>query len=118
MSDEGQNPTIALIVKRFKHAAIALHYGYEDEDNALQLAGIDGLNRAIEHLDAFGTEARSALIPLLEDSDQVVRALAARDLIKVRPERALAILRTCIKPVRCKRASSHPPYSKDTNVGS
>jgi hypothetical protein len=93
MSDEGQNPPLALVVKRFKHAAIALHYGYEDEDEAMQLAGIDGLNRAIENLDAFGTEARSALIPLLEDSDQVVRALAARDLLTVMPERALAILR-------------------------
>lgn len=40
MSDEGQNPPLALVVKRFKHAAIALHYGYEDEDEeeAMQLA--------------------------------------------------------------------------------
>ena len=93
MSDQGQNPPLALVVKRFKHAAIALHYGYEDEDEAMQLAGIDGVKRAIQNLDAFGADARLALVPLLDDADQVVRALAARHLIKVMPERALAILK-------------------------
>lgn len=92
MSDEGQNPPLALVVKRFKHAAIALHYGYEDEDEAMQLVGIDAIHRAVAGFDAFGPNARLALGCLLDHSDHVVRAVAARHLLELSPERAVAVL--------------------------
>ena len=93
MSGEAPSLSIAFLVGQFKRAAMVTHFGYQDEDEAMQLAGIDGVKRAIQNLDAFGADARSALVPLLDDADQVVRVLAARHLIKVLPERALAILK-------------------------
>jgi hypothetical protein len=91
ISGEAPSLSIAFVAGQFKRAAMVTHFGYQDE--GMQLAGIDGVKRAIQNLDAFGADARSALVHLLDDADQLVRVLAARHLIKVLPERALAILK-------------------------
>ncbi|MGA8170983.1 MAG: hypothetical protein WB816_09165 [Methylocystis sp.] len=91
MSGEKPNPVIQFIILRFKRAAIATHFGYEEEDQALQRAGIRLAKQAVRELDAF--DARLALVPLLDDSDWGVRVFAARYLLNAVPERALAILK-------------------------
>ena len=48
MSDQGPNPIFAFLVGQFKRAAMVTHFGYQDEDEAMQLAGIDGVKRAIQ----------------------------------------------------------------------
>ncbi len=46
----------------------------------------------MKELDALGPHGRDALIPLLEDSQPAVRVWAAAALLKIIPERALAVL--------------------------
>jgi hypothetical protein len=91
MSGENYDLPVRFLVGQFKRAAIVTHFGDEDEDNAMQLAGIRSAKRAARGLDAFG--ARLALVPLLEDPDWGVRAFAAGYLLKIAPERALPVLK-------------------------
>ncbi len=93
MSRKKQTPMLQLLIGRFKRAAIVTHFGYEDEDAAIQRAGIASAKRAIEEIDAFGSGARLALVPLLDDPDPSIRVFAAGHLVKVTPERALAVLK-------------------------
>jgi hypothetical protein len=81
------------LIRRFKHGAVVAHFGYEDEDIAMQKAGIGAVNRTVRELDAFGFGGRSALAPLLDDSDQGIRAFAAGHLLGLMPERALEALK-------------------------
>ena len=92
MAGEAQNIILGYLVDQFKRAATVLHYGYEDEDEAMQLVGIDAIHRAVAGFDAFGPNARWALGCLLDHSDHVVRAVAARHLLELSPERAVAVL--------------------------
>lgn len=92
MAPTKENPLLSFMSSKFQRAAIVAHYGYEDEDTAMQSAGIRAAKRAIEVLDAIGPEGRLALAPLLESADWGVRVFAAGYLVKVMPERALAIL--------------------------
>jgi hypothetical protein len=87
-----QNPLLPFMVQKFERAAIVAHFGYEDEDSAMQSAGIQAAKKAVKVLDAIGSEGRLALVPLLENSDWGVRVFAAGYLVKVIPERALAVL--------------------------
>jgi hypothetical protein len=82
---------VRFLIEQFKHAAIVTHFGYEDEDRAMQRAGIGAAKRVVQGLDAF--DARLALVPLLDDPDWGVRVSAAGYLVKALPERALAVLR-------------------------
>jgi len=91
MSGEKYNLAVRFLVEQFKRAAIVTLFGDEDEDRAMQLAGIRSAKRAIRSLDAFG--AREALVPLLEDPDWGIRAFAAGYLLKITPERALPVLK-------------------------
>ncbi|HMK91230.1 MAG TPA: HEAT repeat domain-containing protein [Methylocystis sp.] len=81
------------LVRRFKHAAMVAHFGYEDENIAMQRVGIDAVWQTVRELDAFGPDARSALIPLLDDPDPGVCVFAARHLLDIRPDRALAAIK-------------------------
>ncbi|MGA8170978.1 MAG: HEAT repeat domain-containing protein [Methylocystis sp.] len=91
MSGEKYNPAVRLLVEQFQRAAVVTHYGDEDEDNAMQLAGIRSAKKAAQGLDAFG--ARLALVPLLEDPDWGIRAFAAGYLLRIAPERSLPVLK-------------------------
>ncbi|MGA8169687.1 MAG: HEAT repeat domain-containing protein [Methylocystis sp.] len=93
MSGEREDPLIAYLMRQFTRAAIVAHYGYEDEDDAMQCAGIDSAKRAIKGLDLLGSKGRLALVPLLDDPDWGIRVFAAGYLVKIMPERALAVLK-------------------------
>ena len=88
MSNAKYNLAVRLLVEQFKRAAVVTHFGDEDEDHAMQLAGIRGAKRAAQGLDAF--DARLALLPLLEDPDWGVRAFAGGYLLRVAPEPSAA----------------------------
>jgi hypothetical protein len=81
------------LVRRFRHAAMVTHFGYEDENIAMQHAGIDAVQQTVRELDAFGADARSILIPLLEDPDSGIRVFAARHVLDIVPTRALAVIK-------------------------
>lgn len=91
MSDK-TDPAVRMLVERFKRAAMATNFGYQSEDKALQLAGLRAVDRAAKWIDAFGPEARLALVPLLEEPDLSIRVFAAGYLVKIMPQRALAVL--------------------------
>ncbi len=91
MSGENYDFAVRFLIEQFKHAAIVAHFGYEDEDRAMQRAGIGAAKRVVQGLDAF--DARLALAPLLEDPDWGVRVSAAGYLVKALPELALAVLK-------------------------
>ena len=48
MSGEAPSLSIAFVAGQFKRAAMVTHFGYQDEDEAMQLAGIDGVKRATQ----------------------------------------------------------------------
>ena len=48
MSGEKHNLAVRLLVEQFKRAAIVTHFGDEDEDHAMQLAGIRSAKRAAQ----------------------------------------------------------------------
>jgi len=81
------------LIRRFKHGAMVAHFGFQDEDIAMQKAGIRAVNRTVRELDAFGYGGRSALVSLLDDQDDGIRAFAAGHLLGLMPERALAALK-------------------------
>ena len=88
-----EDPAARLLVDRFKRAAMATNFGYQDEDKAMQLAGLRALDRAAKALDLlFNESGRQALVPLLNDADLSVRVYAAGYLLKLMPDRALAAL--------------------------
>jgi len=88
-----EDPAARLLVGQFKRAAMATKFGYQDEDKAMQRAGLRALNRAVKGLDLlFKEKGRQALVPLLDDADLSMRAFAAGYLLKLIPERALAVL--------------------------
>lgn len=92
MEERGRKLAFRLLAERFKRSAMATNFGYIDKDKALQLAGLRALGRTVRDIDLFGPDARRALVPLLEDEDFSTRAFAAGYLIKMLPDRALAVL--------------------------
>jgi hypothetical protein len=97
------------VVEQFKRGAIVAHFGYEDEDRAMQRVGLKSAHRAVQILDTEGDDGRLALVPLLEDPDWGIRVLAAGYLVKVIPERALAVLQEIDEqcPTRARMTASH-----------
>jgi len=81
-----------MMTAQFKRAAIVYHWGYEDDDELMKQAGLRSANEAIEVLDSY-KDGRLALVPFLDDPDPSVRVMAAGYLVKVIPERALAVLK-------------------------
>jgi hypothetical protein len=93
MNAKQQDPLIPFILEQFKRAAIVCDYGYEDEDNEMQIAGLKSARRAVQTLEALDADGRQFLAPLLDDPNPAVQVLAAAYLVKIMPERALAVLR-------------------------
>lgn len=83
---------IATCTAQFKRAAIVYHWGYEDDDRDMQYAGRRSMEEAITALDTC-KDGRVALVPFLDDPDPSVRVFAAGYLVKIMPERALAVLK-------------------------
>jgi hypothetical protein len=81
-----------MMAAQFRRAAIVYHWGYEDEDRAMQGAGKRSAEEAITVLDSC-KDGRMALVPFLDDPDPSVRVFAAGYLVKIMPERALAVLK-------------------------
>lgn len=92
MPQDGDEASISYLIEQFKAGAILYHQGLEDEKLAVQKRGQKSVLSAIQALDALGPHGRDSLIPLLEHSDPGVRVYAAGALLKVIPERALAVL--------------------------
>jgi hypothetical protein len=86
------HPTIHDLVEQFKLSTIAYFEACDEEKFKKQKAEVDRTNAIIEALDFFGGDGRLALIPLLDDADQGIRVGAAAYLLKVMPERAIAVL--------------------------
>jgi len=93
MSDEKRKKPTDSLVAQFKRAALVAYFGFEDEHLPMQDAGIASARRTVEALDALGPDGRISLAPLLDDPDERVRGFAARRLLDVLPERAVATLR-------------------------
>jgi hypothetical protein len=83
---------IPAMTAQFKRAAIVYHWGYEYDDARMQFAGKKSAEEAISALDTC-KDGRLALVPYLDDPDPSVRVMAAGYLVKVMPERALAVLK-------------------------
>jgi hypothetical protein len=83
---------IPMMAAQFKRAAIVYHWGYEDDDHAMQGAGKRSAEEAITVLDS-SKDGRMALVSFLDDPDPSVRVFAAGYLVKLMPERALAVLK-------------------------
>lgn len=104
-----------MLTEQFKHAAIVRGFGHEDEDHALQRAGLRAIRRTAQEFDAIGPEARLVgLVPLLDDPDPNIRVMAAACLALVMPERAIPVLEHIDKydPTRASMQTMHllSPY--------
>ena len=93
MARKESQPTIRDLVENFKQSTVAYYSARDDDDFKTQETAGTRVNKIIEALDSFGAEGRLALIPLLDDADQGIRTFAAADLLKVIPERAIAVLK-------------------------
>ncbi len=93
MAKKYAQQTIQDLVERFKQSAIDYYSACDSENFARQKRVIGRTNEIIDSLDSVGSQGRLALIPLLDDSDQGVRVVAAAYLLKVIPDRALAVLK-------------------------
>jgi hypothetical protein len=79
------------LIGQFKRGAIVAHFGYEDENYAMQRVGLKSAQQVVTVLDTY-EDGREALVPLLDDPDQGIRVIAASHLLKTMPERALAVI--------------------------
>jgi hypothetical protein len=92
MVEKGYQQTIQDLVENFKQSAIDYYSACDDDNFAKQKTVGNRRSKIVQKLDAFGTQGRLALIPLLDDADQGVRVLAAAFLLKVSPEQAIPVL--------------------------
>lgn len=92
MPEPNTDPLISFMIEQYKRGVIVYFYGCEDESVPMQKAGVVSANQALKTIDALGCETRRALIPLLDHPDIGIRIFAARDLLEIVPERALAVL--------------------------
>jgi hypothetical protein len=81
------------LVAEFQAASKLYFEGRETYNSRKQDKGLKTAIRVVKALDALGSGHRAALVPLLESGDVEVIAMAANFLIKIVPERALAIMR-------------------------
>lgn len=80
-------------VRRFRRAAIVYDFGLEDERYNMQRAGGESLTESLTMLDTYGEPRRLSLLPLLDDSEPGARVYAAKYLMDLAPDRALATLK-------------------------
>ncbi|QGM46570.1 hypothetical protein [Methylocystis heyeri] len=93
MPAKKRSPFAWIIIERFRQSAKVADFGYQQEDHAMQLAGLRAVDRAAKQLDLVcGPDGRLELVPLLDDPDLSVAVFAAGYLVKRMPERALAVL--------------------------
>lgn len=93
MTKKGSHPTILDLISQYKQATTTYFEACDNEHFKTQKAEMDRVNRIVDALDSFGAAGRLALIPLLDDADQGIRVLAAAYLLKVIPDRAVAVLK-------------------------
>lgn len=86
------NSQSADILLRYKRGVFMEDEGYLNSESELADEGAALIRKSLKELDALGPNARDALIPLLDDSSVAVRAWTAAALVKIMPERTLAIL--------------------------
>jgi hypothetical protein len=108
MATKEPQQTIPELVEKFRQSTVAYYSARDGDDFKKQETAGTRVNKIIEALDSFGAEGRLALIPLLGDTDQGVRTFAAADLLKVIPERAIAVL---------KEIASGPTYFPRITAG-
>lgn len=82
---------VPMMLTQFRRAATVYHWGREQEDADMESVGIKSAQEAAEALEAC-KDGRLTLVPFLDDTDPSVRVFAAGFLVKVLPERALAVL--------------------------
>jgi hypothetical protein len=93
MPAKKRSPFAPILVERFRQSAKVADFGYQQEDHAIQLAGLRAVERAAKQLDMLcGPEGRLELVPLLDDPELSIAVFAAGYLLKLMPERALAVL--------------------------
>jgi hypothetical protein len=92
MATKGSHQNIQDLIEEIKQSTKAYYSACDDENFRKQKAEVDHANKIIDALDSFGVEGRLALTPLLDDADQGIRVVAAAFLLKVIPDRAIAVL--------------------------
>ncbi len=93
MARKDSQATIPDLIELFKQYTADYYSARDDDEFKKQKNAVTHVNKIVESLDTFGAEGRLALIPLLDDPDQGIRTFAAADLLKVIPERAVAVLK-------------------------
>jgi hypothetical protein len=93
MTQKGPRLTITNLIEAFRQSTIDYYSECENQNFKKQKILISHTNKIIDALDSLGAEGRFALIPLLDDTDQGIRVVAAAYLLKVIPERAIAVLK-------------------------
>lgn len=91
-SDSQQASPVESILERFKNGARLTEEGHIFSDIDIYGQGIDLIKASLKELDALGPNSREALIPLLDDSSPAFRCWAAVALVRLLPERSLAML--------------------------
>lgn len=91
-TQKGSPRTIEGLIEKYRRSTLAYFAACDDDAFAKQKTYGLRVKQIVEDLDSFGTDGRLALIPLLDDADQGIRTFAAADVLKVAPERAIAVL--------------------------
>lgn len=92
MSPNQNHSSIESILERFKEGALLNAEGRYYDDPKLCNDGLRLIRQSLKELDAIGADSRKALIPLLDDPTPIIRVRTAASLVKIIPERALAVL--------------------------
>ena len=83
---------VAAILDFFKNGALMMEEADLYMEREMGFEGRKMITQSLKDLDAFGPNGRDPLIPLLDDPAPAVRIWAAAALIKIIPDRALAVL--------------------------
>jgi hypothetical protein len=92
MQEAEEAAQVSKLVEEFRKGAELYFEGREIFNRRKQSKGLDIVIRAAETLDSLGSGRRDALLPLLDSDDVEVVVMAANNLMKIVPERALAVL--------------------------
>jgi hypothetical protein len=80
-------------IANFKKGCLSYDEGCTFMEDDLCDKGLALIRGSLRELDSHGPHAREALIPLLDDPSAAIQVYAAASLVKIAPERALALLR-------------------------
>jgi hypothetical protein len=89
---QANHAPVATIIDSFKKGCLLRDEGYTYMDDNLSDQGLGLIRGSLRELDAIGPHSRDALIPLWNDPSAAIRVYAAAALVRVIPERALAVL--------------------------